>query len=68
MLSQDIACYAGLPVNSFYERAVCRESEIRLPAANVIAPLSVLSVAAQIILAIELVKTRNHNLRQWVGR
>ena len=63
-----MARHVGVPINSFYVRAVSGESEIRLTAANVTALLSFLSAAAEIMLAIELVKTRNPDLRQWVGR
>lgn len=47
-----MASHVGLPINSFYVRAVWGEAEIRLTAANVIAPLSFFSAAAEIMLAI----------------
>ena len=60
-----MASHVGLPINSFYARAVCGDAEIRLPTANVIAPLSFISAAAGIMLAVELVKAGNPDIRQW---
>lgn len=58
------ADYEGSAIHSFYAKAVCGDAEIRLPTANVIAPLSFVSAAAGILLAAELVKTRHPELRR----
>ena len=55
--------YAGLPIQSFYVRAVCGDAELRLPTANVIAPLPFISAAAGILLAAELAKAGHADLR-----
>lgn len=47
---------AGLPIHSFYARAVCSDAELRLPTASVIAPLSFISASAGVLLAAELIK------------
>ena len=62
-----MARLVGFPINSFYVRAVCGESEIRLTVTNETVLLSFLSTA-EIMLDIELVKAKNPDLRQWVGR
>ena len=59
------ADHVGLPVHSFYAKAVCGDAQIHLPTANVIAPLSFISAAAGIMLAAELVKAGNPELRRW---
>ena len=59
------ADHVGLPIHSFYWRAVCGDAEIRLPTANVIAPLSFISAAAGILLAAELAKAGHASLRRW---
>ena len=51
--------YVGLPIGSFYVKAVCGDAEIRLRTANVIAPLPFISATAGILLATELLKA-NH--------
>ena len=48
--------YIGMPILSFYEKAVCGDAEMRLTTANIIAPLSFISAAAGILLAAELIK------------
>ena len=58
--------YQGLPVHSFYQRAVCGDAPIQLPNANVVAPLSFISAAAGILLASELVKGSHPDLESWV--
>ena len=57
--------HVGLPIQSFYVRAVCGDAEIRLPTANVIAPLPFISAAAGILLAAELAKAGHADLRSW---
>lgn len=59
------ACRVGLPISSFYVKAVCGDADIRLPIANVIAPLSFISAAAGILLAAELVKSSHPQLGKW---
>ena len=59
------ASHVGLPINSFYAKAVCGDAELRLPTANVIAPLSFISAAAGIMLAAELIKAGNPELGGW---
>ena len=54
--------YVGLPIGSFYVKAVCGDAEIRLPTANVIAPLPFISAAAGVLLAAELLKTSHPEL------
>ena len=55
----------GLPINSFYAKAVCGDAELHLPTANVIAPLSFISASAGIILAVELIKAGTPELGGW---
>ena len=50
--------YAGKPILSFYDAAICGEAALRLPTDSVIAPLSFISCAAGILLATELSETR----------
>ena len=57
--------HVGLPINSFYVKAVCGDAELRLPTANVIAPLSFISAAAGIMLAVELIKAGHPELGRW---
>ena len=57
--------HIGLPIHSFYAKAVCGDAEIRLPTANVIAPLSFISAAAGIMLAVELIKAGHPELGEW---
>ena len=59
------ADHVGLPVHSFYAKAVCGDAEIHLPTANVIAPLSFISAAAGIMLAVELIKAGHPELGRW---
>ena len=59
------ASHAGLPINSFYVKAVCGDAELRLPTANVIAPLSFISAAAGIMVAVELIKAGHPELGRW---
>ena len=59
------ADHVGSPVHSFYAKAVCGDAEIHLPTANVIAPLSFISAAAGIMLAVELIKARHTELGRW---
>ena len=59
------ASQIGLPINSFYAKAVCGDAELHLPTANVIAPLSFISAAAGIMLAVELVKAGTPQLGGW---
>ena len=56
---------AEAPVDSFYVRAVCGDATLSLPGANVVAPLSFISASAGILLAVELVKAANPQLRRW---
>jgi len=55
----------GSPIDSFYAKAVCGEASLRLPFANVVAPLSFISASAGILLAAELVKTAHPELSRW---
>ena len=55
----------GSPIDSFYAKAVCGEAPLRLPFANVVAPLSFISASAGILLAAELVKASHPELSQW---
>ena len=55
----------GSPIDSFYAKAVCGEAPLRLPFANVVAPLSFISASAGILLAAELVKVGHPELRRW---
>ena len=55
----------GAPIDSFYVKAVCGEATLRLPVANVVAPLSFISASAGILLAVELVKTAHPELSRW---
>ena len=55
----------GSPLDSFYNKAVCGDAELQLPTANVIAPLSFISVSAGILLAVELIKIAHPELRKW---
>ena len=57
--------HIGLPIHSFYAKAVCGDAEIRLPSANVIAPLSFISATAGIMLAVELIKAGHPELGEW---
>ena len=59
------ADHVGLPIHSFYAKAICGDAEIHLPTANVIAPLSFISAAAGIMLAVELIKAGNPELGRW---
>ena len=59
------AGHVGSPVHSFYAKAVCGDAEIHLPTANVIAPLSFISAAAGIMLAVELIKAGHPELCRW---
>ena len=59
------ATHVGLPINSFYAKAVCGDADLRLPTANVIAPLSFISATAGILLAVELIKAGNPDLGGW---
>ena len=52
----------GLPIDSFYIRAVCGEAALPLPTASVIAPLSFVSASAGVLLAAELVKVGHPEL------
>ena len=54
-----------LSIGSFYVKAVCGDATLRLPTANVIAPLSFISASAGILLAAELIKTGHPELRGW---
>ena len=60
------AGHVGLPVNSFYVRAVCGDARVQMPTANVIAPLSFISASAGVLLAAELVKAGNQQVNGWV--
>ena len=60
------AGHVGSPVGSFYVRAVCGDANVRLPSADVIAPLSFISASAGVLLAAELVKAGNSQLRGWM--
>ena len=53
------------PINSFYVRAVCGDANLRLPTANVVAPLSFISASAGVLLAAELLKAGNDQLSRW---
>ena len=55
----------GSPIDSFYAKAVCGEASLRLPFANVVAPLSFISASAGILLAAELVKAAHPELSRW---
>ena len=55
----------GSPINSFYARAVCGDAPLRLPFADVVAPLSFISASAGILLAAEFVKSAHPELRRW---
>ena len=59
------ASAAELPIGSFYVKAVCGDATLRLPTANVIAPLSFISTSAGILLAAELIKTGHPELSGW---
>lgn len=59
------ATYAGKPILSFYDAAICGEAALRLPTDNVIAPLSFISCAAGILLAAELVKLGSRDLKPY---
>ena len=59
------ATYAGRPILSFYDAAVCGEAALRLSTDSVIAPLSFISCAAGILLAAELVKLGSRELRPY---
>ena len=54
--------YVGMPILSFYARAVCGDAQLRLPGVDVVAPLSFISASAGIILAAELVKAGHSEL------
>ena len=56
---------AELSIGSFYVKAVCGDATLRLPTANVIAPLSFISSSAGILLAAELIKTGHPELSGW---
>ena len=47
------------------QEAVCGEASLRLPFANVVAPLSFISASAGIFLAAELVKAAHPELGRW---
>ena len=55
----------GSPIDSFYAKAVCGEASLRLPFANVVAPLSFISASAGVLLAAELVKAAHPELSRW---
>ena len=55
----------GSPIDSFYVKAVCGEAPLRLPFANVVAPLSFISASAGILLAVELIKAAHPQLSRW---
>ena len=55
----------GSPIDSFYVKAVCGEAPLRLPFANVVAPLSFVSASAGILLAAELIKAAHPQLSRW---
>lgn len=59
------ADHVGLPVDSFYVRAVCGDANVHLPSANVMAPLSFISASAGVLLAAELVKIGDPHLSGW---
>ena len=59
------AGHVGLPIHSFYAKAVCGDAAINLPTANVIAPLAFISAAAGILLAAELTKMGHADLRTY---
>ena len=56
---------AELPIGSFYVKAVCGDARLRLPTANVIAPLSFISTSAGVLLAAELIKAGHPELSGW---
>ena len=60
------AGHVGSPIGSFYVRAVCGDANVRLPSADVIVPLSFISASAGVLLAAELVKAGNSQLRGWM--
>ena len=55
----------GIPLNSFYERAICGDAALQLPSINVVAPLSFISASAGILLAAELIKSSDSDLESW---
>ena len=57
--------HVGSPIGSFYVRAVCGDANVRLPSADVIAPLSFISASAGVLLAAELVKAGNSQKIGW---
>ena len=59
------ASYVGLSINSFYAREVCGDAVLRLPTANVFAPVSFHSTAPDIMLAVKLIKIRNAIHTAW---
>ena len=59
------SCNVGYPIDSFYAKAVCGDAELRLPSANVIAPLAFVSASAGIIMAAELIKAGHQELNKW---
>ena len=59
------ADHVGLPVDSFYVRAVCGDANVHLPSGNVMAPLSFISASAGVLLAAELVKIGDPHLSGW---
>ena len=58
--------HVGSPIGSFYVRAVCGDADVRLPSADVIAPLSFISASAGVLLAAELVKAGNSQMSGWI--
>ena len=57
--------HIGLPIDSFFERAVCGDAELRLPTGNTIAPLSFISASAGVLLAVELIKSASPKFSRW---
>ena len=59
------AGHVGSSIHSFYAKAVCGDATLKLPTANVIAPLPFISAAAGILLAAELTKTGHADLSSY---
>ena len=57
--------FAGKAMLSFYDAAICGEAALNLPTDTVIAPLSFISCAAGILLAVELLKLGNPDLTHY---
>lgn len=57
---------AGKHIQSFYQRAICGEAQINTPTGTIVSPLSFISAAAGILLAVEFVKLHSPGLSQFV--